>query len=62
MNIAIVILNWNGKSLLEAFLPSVIKYSAGHDIYVIDNASSDNSVDYIKKNLEKKTRFLTKVS
>ena len=53
MNIAIVILNWNGKSLLEAFLPSVIKYSAGHDIYVVDNASSDNSVDYIKKTIQK---------
>ena len=50
MNIAILILNWNGKSLLEVFLPSVIKYSAGHDIYVVDNASSDNSIDYIKNN------------
>ena len=50
MNIAIVILNWNGKSLLEAFLPSVIKHSTGHDIYVVDNASDDNSIDYIKKN------------
>jgi len=50
MNIAIVILNWKGKSLLEAFLPSVIKHSTGHDIYVVDNASDDNSIDYIKKN------------
>ncbi len=26
-NIAIVILNWNGRSMLERFLPSVLKYS-----------------------------------
>lgn len=50
MNIAIVILNWNGKHLLEAFLPSVIEYSNGHDIYVVDNASSDNSINYVKEN------------
>ena len=56
MNIAILILNLNGKSLLEVFLPSVIKYSAGHDIYVVDNASSDNSIDYIKNNDDFKTR------
>ncbi|WP_298540778.1 glycosyltransferase [uncultured Aquimarina sp.] len=48
MNIAVVILNWNGRSLLEQFLPSVIKYSEEATIYVADNASSDDSVDYIK--------------
>ena len=50
MNIAVVILNWNGKHLLEAFLPSVVDHSAEHDIYVVDNGSSDNSIDYIKNN------------
>ncbi|SHI76621.1 hypothetical protein SAMN04487911_105132 [Arenibacter nanhaiticus] len=48
--IAIVILNWNGKVLLEKFLPSVIKYSKGADIYVADNASTDTSVPFIKAN------------
>lgn len=43
-NIAIVILNWNGKALLEKFLPSVIEYSQGSAIYVADNASTDGSV------------------
>lgn len=47
---AIVILNWNGKKLLEAFLPKVIQYSANAKIYVIDNASSDESVEFLKKN------------
>ncbi len=44
MNIAIAILNWNGKKLLEQFLPSVISNSENADVYVIDNASTDDSV------------------
>ncbi len=49
---AIVILNWNGKSLLEKFLPSVVKYSTlpGVEIVVADNASSDDSVSFLQKN------------
>lgn len=48
MKVAVVILNWNGVKLLEQFLPSVIKYSPEATIYVADNASSDNSVAYVK--------------
>jgi len=47
-SIAIVILNWNGKNLLEKFIPSVISYSGDASIYVADNASDDNSVDFLK--------------
>ena len=50
MKLAIVILNWNGKALLEQFMPSVIKHSQGADIYVADNASSDDSVAFVKAN------------
>ena len=50
MRIAIVILNWNGEVLLERYLPSVIQYSLGANIFVIDNASTDGSVDFVKKN------------
>lgn len=50
MRVAIVILNWNGVVLLERYLPSVVQFSFGSDIYVIDNASSDSSVAYIKTN------------
>ena len=50
--IAVVIINYNGKDLLKKFLPSVVKYSDDKisDIYIIDNNSSDESVDFIKKN------------
>ena len=52
INIAVVILNWNGEKLLKQFLPSFINYTKREDtkIYIADNASSDNSVDFIKNN------------
>lgn len=47
MKIAIVILNWNGKSWLEKFLPNVVANSQSAEVYVIDNASTDDSITYI---------------
>ncbi|MEI6866690.1 glycosyltransferase family 2 protein [Flavicella sp.] len=49
MKIAVVILNWNGKKLLEQFLPSIIKFSKNADIYIADNASTDKSISFVKK-------------
>ncbi|MGB0178078.1 MAG: glycosyltransferase family 2 protein, partial [Owenweeksia sp.] len=47
---AVAILNWNGASLLQRFLPSVLKHTAEvAEIYVIDNASSDESLDLLEK-------------
>lgn len=46
-NIAVVILNWNGRALLEQFLPSVTKYSPEATVYVADNASTDDSVAFV---------------
>lgn len=48
--IAVVILNWNGVKLLEQFLPSVIQFSEGATIYVADNDSTDNSVEFVLQN------------
>ncbi len=45
---AIAILNYNGKNHLEKFLPSLIKYSTRIPIYIGDNASTDDSVDFLK--------------
>lgn len=47
MNVAVVILNWNGKQLLKQFLPSVMAYSKEANIYVADNASTDDSVAFV---------------
>lgn len=50
MKTAIVILNWNGKKLLEQFLPSIVQFSTEQaDIYVADNASTDDSVSFVKE-------------
>lgn len=48
MKIAVVILNWNGEKLLEEFLPSIVNFSPEADIYVADNASTDDSVSYLE--------------
>lgn len=50
MNTAVVILNFNGKSWLDKFLPSVVANSNEAEIYVIDNASTDDSVLFLKEN------------
>lgn len=47
-NIAVVILNWNGKNWLQKFLPSVIRFSQEAEIYVIDNHSTDDSIEFLK--------------
>ena len=48
--VAVVILNYNGASMLEKFLPSVVEYSPEADVIVADNASIDGSVEYVKSN------------
>ena len=51
MRLAIVILNWNGVKLLKKFLKPLVTYTnTENEIYVIDNKSTDNSIDYIKSN------------
>lgn len=47
---AIVILNWNGVNMLTRFLPNVLDYSRDEAVvYVADNASTDNSVEILKR-------------
>jgi GT2 family glycosyltransferase/glycosyltransferase involved in cell wall biosynthesis len=46
-----VIPNWNGKDLLEKYLPSVIEAFAGNpanEIIVVDNGSTDGSAEYLR--------------
>lgn len=49
LSTAVAILNWNGKALLERFLPSVTAHSPQAAIYVIDNASADDSLAFIRQ-------------
>ncbi len=49
--LSVVILNWNGAEMLRKFLPSVIACSAGEgiEVCVADNASTDNSLDVMRR-------------
>jgi len=46
-NIAVVILNWNGAKYLKQFLPSILAHSQEADIIVIDNCSTDDSIQLL---------------
>jgi GT2 family glycosyltransferase len=58
--IAIVILNWNGRTLLETFLPSVIEHSPAEysEIIVADNGSTDDSVSFLQDSFPSVGRIL----
>jgi GT2 family glycosyltransferase/glycosyltransferase involved in cell wall biosynthesis len=48
---SVVIPNWNGKDLLEKYLPSVVEALAGNpanEIVVVDNGSTDGSADFVR--------------
>ena len=48
MKVAVVLLNWNGKEMLQRFLPDIIQNSPEASVYVIDNDSSDDSIIFLK--------------
>ncbi len=50
-DVAVVILNWNGKALMDEFLSSVIAHTPADkaEIVVADNGSTDGSVDFLKE-------------
>jgi GT2 family glycosyltransferase len=53
MRIHLIVLNFNGRKLLETCLPSIVEASAAsrHDsrVVVIDNSSTDDSVDWLRR-------------
>lgn len=57
-NIAIVILNWNGAEMMRRFLPSVVENSMEADIVVIDNGSTDDSLQYLETEMPNVRRIV----
>ncbi len=51
MELSIVIVNWNVKALLEKALLAVQKYppNAPYEVFVVDNASADGSIDMVRE-------------
>ncbi len=50
IKIAVVVLNWNGKVWLEKFLSTLVKHSQEATVFLADNASTDNSVEFVSNN------------
>lgn len=50
MSVSIVIPNWNGKEKLERNLPRVLKVEGVDEVVIVDDASTDDSVRFIKDN------------
>lgn len=50
MKTSVVILNWNGRKLLEQFLPAVLQHTVDHETEVViaDNGSSDDSLNFLR--------------
>jgi GT2 family glycosyltransferase/glycosyltransferase involved in cell wall biosynthesis len=49
---SVVIPNWNGKDLLEKYLPSVVEalgVNPENEIIVVDNGSTDGSAEFVRK-------------
>src|SRR5262245_38913947 len=50
----IIIVNWDGKHLLQDCLPAVIeavRYDGGtHEVLVVDNGSTDGSAEFVQQN------------
>ena len=56
---AVVILNWNGKSYLEQFIPSVLEHLPPDDVlYVADNGSEDGSVEMLRERWPSQVRLV----
>ncbi|MCX6308433.1 MAG: glycosyltransferase family 2 protein [Bacteroidia bacterium] len=50
MKVSVVILNWNGKSLMREYLPNVVEYTLGAadvELVVADNGSVDGSLEFL---------------
>lgn len=56
-----VIPNWNGKDLLEMYLPSVVEAASKHpgsEVIVVDNGSTDGSAAFVRERFADTVRLL----
>lgn len=51
LSVAILVLNWNGESLLKTFFPSWLEHTPQWaELIIVDNGSTDGSVTYLRAN------------
>lgn len=59
-DVAVVILNWNGRHHLEEYLPSVLKFTPAETaIWVADNGSTDDSLEWLKTHHPQRVKRLS---
>lgn len=59
MKVAVVILNWNGEKMLDKYLPTLLQHlQESVEVFVADNASTDNSVALLKEKFPTVKRIL----
>lgn len=52
--VAIVVLNWNGRKFLEAFIPGILDNLPDYaELIIADNQSTDDSITFLKNNYPK---------
>ena len=48
--VAVLVLNWNGRTLLQQFLPSWLAHTPDYaDLIIVDNGSTDDSVSFLQE-------------
>lgn len=50
LSVSVVIPNYNGRKLLQKHLASVIEYAGRCEVIVVDDASNDDSVEFLENN------------
>ena len=51
MKTAVVILNWNGEKMIQDYLPPIVEKSGDEaQVIIIDNASTDASISFLRNN------------
>lgn len=56
--VSVVILNWNGVDMMKRFLPGVVKCSPEAEVVVADNASTDDSLAWLEREMPEVRRIV----
>ncbi len=64
MDLSIIIVNWNTRELLQKCLVSLFRFTANvsYEIFVVDNASSDDSAAMVKNNFPELKLIINKTN
>ncbi len=57
-SVSVVILNWNGLDMMKQFLPGVLKCSPEAEVVVADNASTDQSLPWLEREMPEVRRIV----